>query len=164
MLNNIRFELESSEDEIDHNTSDDWYTPPYIFEALGLQYEFDVSGPPGGLPWIPANKTFSILDDGLFQNWGGGKVWMNPPYSNPKPWVEKFIANGNGVALVPTSTGIWMLNFWSAPVSWLMLEPMRFVRSNLVTAKGAMPIRCWLVAIGDDNVEALRNSGLGHVR
>ena len=74
MLNNIRFELESSEDEIDHNTSDDWYTPPYIFEALALRYEFDVSGPPGGLPWIPANKTFSILDDGLFQNWGGEGV------------------------------------------------------------------------------------------
>ena len=115
------------------------------------------------MPWLPAKKTFNVIDDGLSQEWFG-RVWMNPPYSNPKPWVEKFLAHGNGMALVPTSTGAWMLTFWKSNAHWLMLPPIKFVKSNLEAAKGFMPIRCWLVAIGLDNVEAMRQSNLGFVR
>jgi hypothetical protein len=34
---------------IDHDTSDDYYTPPFIFEALGVEFDLDVSAPPGGV-------------------------------------------------------------------------------------------------------------------
>ena len=145
-------------------TSDNYYTPPWVFNALGLQFDLDVASPSIALPWIPAKKRFTILDDGLAQDWGGGKVWMNPPYSNPKPWINKFIQNHNGVALVPTSTGAWMLTLWESDAKWLCLPPMHFVQSNLIEAKGAMPIRCWLVALGEDNVSALKSSGLGEVK
>ena len=145
-------------------TSDNYYTPPWVFTALGLKFDLDVASPSIRLPWIPAQERFTILDDGLTQEWGGRKVWMNPPYSNPKPWINKFIENDNGVALVPTSTGAWMLTLWESKTQWVCLPPMRFVQSNLIEAKGAMPIRCWLVAIGEDNVAALKSSGLGKVR
>jgi hypothetical protein len=29
-------------------TSDDYYTPPHIFERLGLTFDLDVCAPPGG--------------------------------------------------------------------------------------------------------------------
>jgi hypothetical protein len=59
-------------------TSDDYYTPPWIFETLGLTFDLDVASPPGGIDWIPARRYFTIADDGLSQPWQGF-VWMNPP-------------------------------------------------------------------------------------
>jgi hypothetical protein len=158
-----RLDLDLGQSDIDHDTSDDWYTPPFIFEALGLKFALDVSAPPIGVPWIPAKSFLSVIDDGLSTDWIG-RVWMNPPYSNPLPWIDKFIAHGNGVALIPTSTGRWMLKLWESEAAWLMLPPIKFVRHNLVQAKGFMPIRCWLIAIGTDNTSALIHSGLGKVR
>ena len=158
-----RLDLDLGYSNIDHNTTDDWYTPPYIFEALNLQFEMDVCSPPNGVPWIPAKQFLSLLDDGLTTDWIG-KVWMNPPYSDPLPWIDKFIAHGNGVALVPTSIGLWMLKLWESEASWLMLPPMKFVRSNLVQAKVNIPNRCWLVAVGNENISALKLSGLGYVK
>ena len=158
-----RLDMDFGHSDIDHNTSDDWYTPPFIFEALGLEFAMDVSAPAIGVPWIPARRFLSLIDDGLATDWMG-KVWMNPPYSDPLPWVNKFIAHNDGVALVPTSTGRWMLELWDSDADWLMLPPIKFVRSNLIPAKAFMPIRCWLVAIGTENVAALRSSGLGRVR
>jgi hypothetical protein len=162
-MTEAHLDLDLGQADIDHETSDDWYTPPYIFEALGLDYELDVSAPPIGVPWIPARRFLSVIDDGLATEWKG-RVWMNPPYSNPLPWIDKFIAHGDGVACIPTSTGLWMLKFWESDAAWLMLPPIKFVRSNLVPAKGFMPIRCWLVAIGAENIAALKNSKLGAVR
>ena len=144
-------------------TSDDWYTPPWIFNALALNFDLDVAAPVNPLPWIPARKHYSLIDDGLNQDWYG-RIWMNPPYSNPTEWVNKFVKHNNGVALVPTSTGKWMLDFWSSSTAWLMLPPMKFVQSNLIEAKGALPIRCWLIAAGAENINALHKSELGWVR
>jgi hypothetical protein len=52
-------------------TSDDWYTPKWIFDALGLVFDLDVSSPVGGIPWLPTVQYFTLLDDGLQQQWGG---------------------------------------------------------------------------------------------
>src|ERR1700749_4562127 len=49
----------------------EWYPPPGIFEALGLEFDLDPCAPPGGLPWIPAKRFLSIEDDGLTQPWEG---------------------------------------------------------------------------------------------
>jgi len=144
-------------------TSDDWYTPPWVFQSINLSFDLDVCAPVGGLPWIPAEKSFSILDDGLSQDWTG-RVWMNPPYSDPSPWMSKFIEHGNGICLTPTSQGKWMLETWSKDTAWLMLPPMKFVKYDLIQAKTALPNRCWLIACGADNIQALQNAGLGSVR
>lgn len=143
-------------------TSDDWYTPQWIFESLNLTFQLDVCSPPSGVPWIPAQKYFSQKDDGLSQDWAG-LVWMNPPYSNPLPWVRKFIQHGNGVALVPTSNGKWQDELWDADTYWVTLKAMRF-QSLLGLAKATLPNRCWLVAMGDGAVEALYNSKIGKVK
>lgn len=30
----------------------EWYTPPAIFDRLGLRFDLDPCSPPGGLPWV----------------------------------------------------------------------------------------------------------------
>jgi hypothetical protein len=67
-------------------TSNDYYTPKWIFETLDLQFDLDVASPSGGIPHIPAKQYFTQKDDGLAQDWFG-RVWMNPPFSKAKPWV-----------------------------------------------------------------------------
>ena len=93
-------------------TSDDYYTPKWVFDALGVEFDLDVASPVGGISWIPAKKYFTQYDDGLVQDWAGKRVWMNPPYSKPQPWINKWLKNGNGLALVPASNGAWLQNMW----------------------------------------------------
>ena len=83
-----KLDLNIGEELIDNNTSDDYYTPPFIFEQLGLQFDLDVAAPVGGVPWIPAANHYSILDDGLSKEWFG-VVWCNPPYSDVTPWAKR---------------------------------------------------------------------------
>ncbi len=144
---------------------DEWFSPKWIFDALELQFDIDVCAPVNGVSWIPAIKHFSMQDDGLQQDWMGKRVWMNPPYSKPLPWTNKFRENANGIALIPTTIGKWWLELYEDKrTSWLALPPMRFIDPKGNTARNTMPSRAWLVAVGDTCIEALRKSGLGHVR
>ncbi len=80
--------------------STEWWTPPHIFEALGCRFDLDVCAPVGGVPWIPADRSLSIEDDGLSVDWTGG-VWLNPPYGRQMgEWTRRLRDHGEGVALV----------------------------------------------------------------
>jgi hypothetical protein len=79
-------------------TSDDCYTPKWLFDAMGLQFDVDVAAPSGG-PWhVPCKKFYTAVDDGLTQPWDG-LVWCNPPYSNYLPWAQRWITHEKGVLL-----------------------------------------------------------------
>ena len=143
-------------------TSDDYYTPPHIFERLGLTFDLDVCAPPGGVPWVPAARYYTQAENALVAPWEG-RVWMNPPFSNPTPFIEKFVAHGNGVSLVPTSNGRWMGRLWQADVAWVALDYIKFHNgATLQEMKGTMPLRCWLVAAGEECRAAL--AAFGKVR
>ena len=137
-------------------TSDDYYTPKWIFDALGLHFDLDVASPPHATH-VPCTRYLTMEDDGLTTPWEG-RVWMNPPYSNPLPWVEKFVMHGNGVALVPTSNGRWFDILWNATSAWIHLKSLKFESPSGLMPQG-IPNRVWLVAMGTDNIEALHNIG-----
>ena len=80
-------------------STDDWYTPASMFDAMDVVFDIDVCAPEGGVPWIPCKKYFTENDDGLAQRWEGF-VWCNPPYSKPAPWLDKMRTHGNGIVLV----------------------------------------------------------------
>lgn len=70
------------------SNSDEWATPQDVFDKLNCEFHFDLD------PCATVNnhKTdwyFTAEQDGLDQNWGGHKVFCNPPYSEIDKWVEK---------------------------------------------------------------------------
>jgi hypothetical protein len=85
--------------------SDEWYTPPSIFDALGMTFDLDPCSP-GPSHWVPARKVYTKEDDGLSQPWNG-TVFMNPPFGGRNghvPWLTKFFAHRNGIAVVRSYT------------------------------------------------------------
>lgn len=70
-------------------TSDDCYTPRWVFDAMGLRFDLDVASPVGGPWYVPCERYFTAADDGLTLPWDG-LVWCNPPYSNYTPWAQRF--------------------------------------------------------------------------
>jgi hypothetical protein len=74
--------------------SDEWYTPKSVFDGLAITFDLDVAAPIESIDHVPANNRYTIKDNALDKPWFG-RVWMNPPYSKPTPWIDKFIAHGN---------------------------------------------------------------------
>ena len=71
--------------------SDEWYTPHYIFEALGETFDLDVAAPVGGSLRVPARNW--MAHDSLSRNWADDFIWMNAPFGGRNglvPWLEKF--------------------------------------------------------------------------
>ena len=157
-----KLDLDIGAELIDNNTSDDYYTPPFIFEQLGIKFDLDVAAPVGGVPWIPARNHYSILDDGLSKEWFG-VVWCNPPYSDVKPWAKRMIDHGNGIALVQMSKSVWCNEIWAAADGALLLtQDLKFVRGNGELGRIFMPVM--MFAFGEAPCSALNQSGLGYVR
>lgn len=76
----------------------EWYTPPYIIESLGGKFDLDPCAPK--VEWHTAHKCYTKEIDGLSQQWAG-RVFLNPPYSNPtiKHFVRRLADHGNGDVL-----------------------------------------------------------------
>lgn len=90
-------------------TSDDWSTPPAIVQEYADRYgAFDLD-PCARPETAKAPRYYTKADDGLAQPWHG-RVWLNPPYSNPGAWLRKAraeLASGRCdlvVALLPAAT------------------------------------------------------------
>ena len=125
-------------------SSDDYYTPPYIFDALQIEFAIDVCAPTNKLAWIPAKRHYSLQDDGLAQSWRG-TVWMNPPFSNPTPWVEKFRQHNDGLGIVPQSNGKWLTELWNDEIAFVLPSPIKFIRGEKQMPT-SIPTRCYLIA------------------
>lgn len=84
--------------------SDEWYTPAYIFDALGERFCLDVAAPKAGGPHVPARAHY--FSGSLSQPWWGF-IWMNPPFGGRNglvPWLDRFFEHGSGIALTPDRT------------------------------------------------------------
>lgn len=85
------------------NQTDEWYTPRWIFDRLGLEFDLDPCAPPNGVPWVPARRTIDANENGLLADWEG-RVWLNPPYSNAAPFLRRMVEHGRGVVLIFSRT------------------------------------------------------------
>ena len=95
----------------EQKTSDDHYTPKWLFDKMNVQFDMDVASPPEGIPYIPAKRYLSIKENGLTTDWEGF-VWCNPPYSDVEPWVNKMQSHRNGIMLLPMVKSFWRLKVW----------------------------------------------------
>ena len=90
-----------------HN-SDEWATPQYLFDELNAEFNFtlDVAATDEN---HKCDKYYTQETDGLSKNWGGQRVFCNPPYSQIAKWVAKAYYEGRKdntivVLLIPART------------------------------------------------------------
>ena len=144
--------------EQNNESTNDHYTPKWIFDLLELQFDIDVAAPPGGVPWIPAKRFLTQSDDGLSQEWNG-LVWCNPPFSNILPWVRRLNEHRNGVALLPHTKGAWRREIWAKAdgiAEWDSQTEIRFIHKG--KEKTIFPTT-FLAAWGDIAVKAIGRAG-----
>lgn len=141
----------------------EWYTPPRVFDALGLRFDLDPCSPAGGLPWVPAERHYSAADDGLSQPWAG-RVWLNPPYGDAVPaWLRRLGGHGDGIALVfaRTDTAWFHEVIRQASALCLIAGRLHFMRPDGTQATHNAGGPSCLLAYGDVCAAAVAASGLG---
>jgi hypothetical protein len=140
-----------------HHRGDEWLTPPRILEALG---EFDLDPCAAACrPWPTARCHYIRDENGLAQPWKG-RVWLNPPFSQFEPWLQKMADHGNGVALLPASTETgWFQRFvWPFASALLFLRGRpHFYDHGGNRAKGSCGWASVLVAYDNVHPRGLRN-------
>jgi hypothetical protein len=147
----------------DSTTTDDYYTPKWLFNALNVEFDIDVCAPAQGIPWLPAKRWFSQADDGLAQDWGGQFVWMNPPFSKATPWAHKFIENGNGIALMVVSRSRWFATMWERADA-IVSTPYDLAFHRPDGSNKQISFQTFLFAIGEVGCQALNNANINRVR
>lgn len=80
---------------------------------------------------------------------------MNPPYSDPTPWVQRFIDHRNGVAYLPFAKSAWFDAMWVAADG--VCAPGTHA-SKFVGGPIFMPV--FAAAFGAECVAALHNLGV----
>ena len=160
--------------ESTYNESKEWYTPKYIFDALGLEFDLDPCSPGANIvPWIPVKYHLTPNDNGLDTHWQG-RVWMNPPYGSDTPkWMQRLSTAGNGIALVFARTDTrWFhtyvpksdaICFIKGRVQFIRAtEALKYSQGNY-KPQGGCGAGSMLIAYGKENANALIKSKLGLV-
>jgi hypothetical protein len=145
------------------NKSIEWYTPSYIFDAMGIGFDLDPCSPGSDVvSWIPAKRHLTIADNGLNAEWAG-RVWLNPPYGKETgKWLAKLAEHGSGIALVFARTDTqWFHKYATkADVICFVKKRIPFVRSDGERA-GSPGAGSMLLGYGRECKEAVVGSGLG---
>lgn len=110
----------------------EWSTPSAFFSALDAEFHFNLD-PCATRQNAKCSDFYTIDIDGLTQNWGGRRVFCNPPYGRAiRDWVRKCAQESRKpgtvvVALLParTDTG------WFHDYIYQKAKEIRFVRGRL---------------------------------
>ncbi|MFX0183876.1 MAG: DNA N-6-adenine-methyltransferase [Candidatus Hodarchaeota archaeon] len=143
--------------------SNNWFTPPYIFEKLG---KFDLDPCTSKVrPWDIAENN--LTSDGLAARWWG-RVWMNPPFDRYEvgKWMAKMADHNNGIMLVAarTETRSFYDYVWGRCSGVLFIKGRpHFYDGEGVPAKLNSGAPICLVAYADYNLHMLLKSNLGTV-
>ena len=75
--------------EMFSSKTNEWATPIAVFRQLDEEFKFNLD-PCSSDENAKCEKHYTIDNDGLTQNWGGQRVFCNPPYGRELPkWVRK---------------------------------------------------------------------------
>ena len=108
----------------------EWYTPPELFDGLGLTFDLDPASPNPPVPWVPAPRHY--WENGHLLPWDG-RVWLNPPYGPAAvPFIERMIAHKWGLLLIParTETRIFQRAAKAADQIVFLRDRLHFVRPD----------------------------------
>lgn len=134
---------------------DSWYTPPWLFDQLGLTFDIDVCAPRNtDHRTAPARAYFTEDDDGLAQAWHG-LTWCNPPYSKPEAWTDRMVEHGNGLLLVHMPNNArWAVRAQQAATAVRLIQSMHFVRPNGASQRPGYSLM--LLAYGQEAAASLK--------
>lgn len=144
------------------SNNDEWYTPKEIIDALG-EFDLDPCAPMKPL-WKTARVMWNKEYDGLAHEWGGVRVWCNPPYSKPLliKFCSKMVENNNGILLLYSKIDNRMFQDLLLPNADAILflrRRIRFYRPD--GTRGDSPTNgCCLISFGKMNTHALLNCGI----
>lgn len=140
----------------------EWYTPPEVFDRLGLRFDLDPASPMSGpVAWVPADGFYSPNENGLMQPWTG-RVWLNPPYGPPGvAFIHRMAEHANGVLLVParTETRWFQRAASSAQVVAFLRDRLHFIRADGMQARA--PFASVVMAWGDECSAATLGADFG---
>ncbi len=120
----------------DNVDGDEWDTPRWLLDALGLTYDLDVCAPADpALSAVTAHHHYTAADDGLAQPWAG-TVWCNPPYSQPGPWAQRSIEHADGLLLthIPMNAE-WCADVWQHCDAIRLFQAIEFARPDTTTQR-----------------------------
>lgn len=145
--------------QIKPKPSDEWYTPLELVRSLG-HFDLDPCAAPGH---ITADHQFYKNDDGLHQTWTG-RVWLNPPYSQPllKQFLLKMVEHANGIVLLFNRCDNTMFHdiiFPFATAMKFLRKRIHFIRPDGSYA-GTPTCGSVLIAFGFNNAICLKNNNL----
>jgi len=141
--------------------NDEWYTPKEIIQSLGA---FDLDPATSETAYKlnqSAKRFYTAKDNGLIQQWNG-RVWLNPPYSNPliQQFLTKMAEHNNGIALVFAKIEAkWFhdIVLKQATAVKFLYNRIRFYKAD--GTQGMQPRNgSMLIAYGKDNAEILMNN------
>ena len=138
--------------------NDLWETPQYVFDWLNGEYHFNLD--------VAANanntKCFYWIDEtlnALNVDWGGkkkNKCSLNPPYSDPYPWVKKAYEESQKgctvVCLLPADTSTKWFHDWVIGKAEIRLIQGRINFDNPTPGKYSAPKFGSMIAVYGPNV------------
>lgn len=92
------------------------------------------------VPWVPARRWYTALNNGLLQPWDG-TVWLNPPYGpQAVPFLHRLVEHGDGLALVfaRTETAWWHASAPRAHAVLFLRDRVHHIRADGHQGRGAM--------------------------
>ena len=117
--------------------NDQWATPWPLFNQLDAEFGFTLD-PCASATNAKCARYFTEADNGLARSWEGERCFVNPPYSNIAPWVEKAWHEAQRgatvVLLIPPRTELAYWHDWIlGDGSWLKAcaDEVRFVRGRV---------------------------------
>lgn len=134
----------------------DWETPPDFFKKYDDSFRFtlDACAMPQN---AKCRQYFTKEDDGLTKDWGGHRVWCNPPYGREiSKWVKKASEEAQKphtivVMLLPARTDTaWFHDYILGQAA------IEFIRGRIkfVGASASAPFPSLVVFFGDDVVHS----------
>jgi len=159
-------------------TGDEWYTPPEILDAVReLTHDGVIDLDPCYAPGCLTNARHRIDvrqgGDGLRDLWpGSGLVWVNCPFSDVGPWLERCVSASvvrPVVAMVPMrpETRAWWSHVWGAG-GYVIVQRgrVRFVGTTGERHGNGMLTTCfvtWREGLAQSLAEALTRRGVDAV-
>jgi len=94
---------------------DNYRTPDYVFDWLDKEFDFDLDAA-CNMENCKCDFGYDFEINGLKKCWEPLTTWLNPPYSDPYPWVKKAyeesLKGATVVCLLPADTSTKWFHEW----------------------------------------------------